>query len=62
MRIHSLEHEPFEGPANIEIWAKNKGHRATSKKRSVLGFLAYISALSKRSVATAMRDSIKMMA
>lgn len=26
MRIHSLEHEPFEGLANIEIWAKKKGH------------------------------------
>ncbi|MBU4076144.1 MAG: type 1 glutamine amidotransferase [Euryarchaeota archaeon] len=26
MRIHSLEHEPFEGLANIEIWAKNRGH------------------------------------
>ncbi len=27
MRIHSLEHEPFEGLANIEVWAKKKGHR-----------------------------------
>jgi GMP synthase-like glutamine amidotransferase len=26
MRIHSIEHEPFEGLANIEVWAKNKGH------------------------------------
>ncbi len=26
MRIHSLEHESFEGPANIEVWAKKKGH------------------------------------
>ncbi len=26
MRIHSLEHEPFEGLANIEVWANNKGH------------------------------------
>lgn len=26
MRLHSLQHEPFEGLANIEIWAKNKGH------------------------------------
>ena len=26
MRLHSLEHEPFEGLANIETWAKNKGH------------------------------------
>ncbi len=23
MRIHSLEHEPFEGLANIEAWAKD---------------------------------------
>ena len=29
MRIHSLEHEPFEGLANIEVWAKNKGHKIT---------------------------------
>jgi GMP synthase-like glutamine amidotransferase len=27
MRIHSLEHEPFEGLSNIEVWAKNRGHR-----------------------------------
>jgi GMP synthase-like glutamine amidotransferase len=26
MRLHSLEHEPFEGLANIEVWAKNRGH------------------------------------
>ncbi|MCZ7358182.1 MAG: type 1 glutamine amidotransferase [Candidatus Methanoperedens sp.] len=26
MRIHSLEHEPFEGLANVEVWAKNRGH------------------------------------
>ena len=29
MRIHSLEHEPFEGLANIEVWAKKKGHSIT---------------------------------
>lgn len=29
MRIHSLEHEPFEGLANIEVWAKIKGHTIT---------------------------------
>ncbi len=29
MRIHSLEHEPFEGLANIETWAKKKGHSIT---------------------------------
>ncbi len=27
MRIHSLEHEPFEGLSNVEVWAKNRGHR-----------------------------------
>ena len=26
MRIHSIEHEPFEGLGNIEVWAKNRGH------------------------------------
>jgi GMP synthase-like glutamine amidotransferase len=26
MRLHSLEHEPFEGLANIEKWARDKGH------------------------------------
>ncbi len=26
MRLHSLQHEPFEGLANIEVWAKNRGH------------------------------------
>ncbi len=26
MRLHSLQHEPFEGLANIEIWAKDRGH------------------------------------
>jgi GMP synthase-like glutamine amidotransferase len=29
MRIHSLEHEPFEGLGNIEGWANNKGHSIT---------------------------------
>jgi len=29
MRIHSLEHEPFEGLANIEVWAKKRGHSIT---------------------------------
>ncbi len=29
MRIHSLEHEPFEGLANIEAWATSKGHTIT---------------------------------
>ncbi|HEX7628686.1 MAG TPA: type 1 glutamine amidotransferase [Candidatus Methanoperedens sp.] len=29
MSIHSLEHEPFEGLANIEVWAKKKGHSIT---------------------------------
>ncbi len=26
MRLHSLQHEPFEGLANIEVWAKDRGH------------------------------------
>jgi GMP synthase-like glutamine amidotransferase len=26
MRLHSLQHEAFEGLANIEFWAKNRGH------------------------------------
>ncbi len=26
MRIHSLQHEPFEGLANIAVWAENRGH------------------------------------
>lgn len=29
MRLHSLEHETFEGLANIEVWAKKKGHTIT---------------------------------
>ncbi len=29
MKLHSLEHEPFEGLANIEVWAKNRGHSIT---------------------------------
>lgn len=29
MRLHSLEHEPFEGLANIEVWANKKGHNIT---------------------------------
>jgi len=29
MRLHSLEHEPFEGLANIEVWANNRGHSIT---------------------------------
>ncbi len=26
MRIHYLQHVPFEDLANIEVWAKEKGH------------------------------------
>ncbi len=26
MRLHSLEHEPFESLANIEVWARKKGY------------------------------------
>jgi GMP synthase-like glutamine amidotransferase len=29
MRIHYLQHVPFEGPANIVEWARKKGHRLT---------------------------------
>jgi len=29
MRIHSLEHEPFEGLANIGVWAEDRGHTIT---------------------------------
>ena len=29
MRIHSLQHEPFEGLANIEVWAGDRGHSIT---------------------------------
>ncbi|MCX9083288.1 MAG: type 1 glutamine amidotransferase [Candidatus Methanoperedens sp.] len=30
MRLHSLQHEPFEGLGTIEEWAKNKGHSITT--------------------------------
>jgi GMP synthase-like glutamine amidotransferase len=26
MRIHVLQHVPFEGPANVGVWAKRNGH------------------------------------
>ncbi len=29
MRMHTLEHVPFEGPANIGAWAKERGHMFT---------------------------------
>ncbi len=29
MRIHYLQHVPFEGPASIVEWARQKGHRLT---------------------------------
>jgi GMP synthase-like glutamine amidotransferase len=29
MKIHYLQHVPFEGPANIADWARQKGHRLT---------------------------------
>ncbi len=25
MRLHYIQHVPFEGPANIQIWAENQG-------------------------------------
>lgn len=35
MRIHYLQHVPFEDPANIAIWATEKGHQVS---RSMLCF------------------------
>lgn len=32
MRIHYLQHVPFEGPASIEHWATARGHAATATK------------------------------
>jgi GMP synthase-like glutamine amidotransferase len=32
MRIHSLQHVPFEGLANIESWASRSGHTATASR------------------------------
>lgn len=29
MKIHCIQHVPFEGPANVESWAKSKGHTFT---------------------------------
>jgi len=29
MRIHSLQHLPFEDLANIQVWARNRGHGVT---------------------------------
>ena len=29
MRIHYLQHVPFEDLANIESWAKSRGHTLT---------------------------------
>ncbi len=29
MRIHSLEHAPFEGPGRIAVWAEERGHTLT---------------------------------
>ena len=29
MRIHSIEHVPFEGPAGIAVWAAKRGHDLT---------------------------------
>jgi len=29
MKIHYLQHVPFEGPANIEAWAKSRSHDLT---------------------------------
>lgn len=32
MKIHYLQHVPFEGPASILSWAKRKGHSVSSTK------------------------------
>lgn len=29
MRIHYIQHVPFEGPENIDVWAKKQGHELT---------------------------------
>jgi len=26
MKLHMLEHEPYEGPTNIDLWAEKRGH------------------------------------
>jgi GMP synthase-like glutamine amidotransferase len=32
MRIHYLQHVPFEGPAYIQVWAAQKGHSITGTR------------------------------
>ena len=32
MRIHIFQHVPFEGPAQIQSWAKSKGHALTTTR------------------------------
>ncbi len=32
MRIHSLQHVPFEGPAAIQAWAESRGHQLTATR------------------------------
>ncbi|MBI4388853.1 MAG: type 1 glutamine amidotransferase, partial [Nitrospinae bacterium] len=32
MRLHYLQHVPFEDLANIEVWARNKGHRISQTR------------------------------
>ena len=32
MRIHYLQHVPFEGPANIALWAAERGHAVTGTR------------------------------
>lgn len=32
MRIHVLQHVPFEGPANVAEWARDRGHGVTTTR------------------------------
>ncbi len=34
MKIHYLQHVPFEGLASIEHWAKSKGHALSSTQQN----------------------------
>jgi GMP synthase-like glutamine amidotransferase len=33
MRLHVIQHVPFEGPANIETWANERGHTVTRTRQ-----------------------------
>lgn len=32
MRLHYLQHAPYEGPANVELWANKKSHEISGTK------------------------------